>query len=164
VVDPSLLFNNSKKILDGLVSVSSSCSDFRELKTFSAESLVEGLFNEDVSGGGDDGGEEGEHDGDEAGWEERRPVLGGGVDPSHQEVVVTIGESFALEVEFNSSSFVELSSGFSTEGQVSDVEVSILGEFHPLGVLSLLDAVGGPVPSVLTFDDVEFSFNFKSHD
>jgi hypothetical protein len=47
-VEPSLFFNNSEKVLNGLVSVGSGGSNFGEFKTYSSESFVKGLFDEDI--------------------------------------------------------------------------------------------------------------------
>jgi len=104
-----------------------------------------------------------EDNGDELHWEEGWPVLFWGIDPSEQEVVITVGETLSLVEEFLSGSFVELGSGGIAQGQVRNVEVGVSGPLDPLTELVSLDSVHWPVPSVLGLYDVEFSVESESH-
>jgi len=44
------------------------------------------------------------------------------------------------------------------------MEVSVLSLSNPVSPLGPLETVGRPVPSILRFDDVEFSIKSKGHD
>lgn len=78
--------------------------------------------------------------------------------------MITIRKTFSLVEKFLRSGFVEFSAHLITEGHPSHVEVSILGILDPVSPLSLLKAVGRPVPSVLGFDNVELTVKPHSHD
>ncbi len=71
--------------------------------------------------------------------------------------MVTIGKSFGFEEELLSSSFVKLLSGFWAKREVDNMLVSILAELNPIGIFGSLNAMNGPIPTSLTFNDVEFS-------
>jgi len=71
--------------------------------------------------------------------------------------------TFTLEEEILSSFLVELGSEFWFQGHPRNVEVSILCILDPISPLVSLDTVNGPIPSILTFNDVEFAIESESH-
>lgn len=77
--------------------------------------------------------------------------------------MITIRKTFSLVEKFLRSSFVEFSAHLITEGHPSHMEVGILSVFNPVSPLSLLKTVGRPVPSVLGFDNVEFTVKPHCH-
>jgi len=111
--------------------------------------VVDSLVEEDIHGGGRDLAYNGESNRCEVGREERRPVVEGGIDPSEEEVVVSIWVAFSGEEELLSSSLVELCSGSSIEWHVDYVEVNILSHLDPVSELVSLDVVHRPVPGIL---------------
>lgn len=89
---------------------------------------------------------------------ERRPVLLSCVDPTEEEVVVTIGNSLGLEEEVLGSFFIELGSSTGAKRHVNNVEVSVLGILDPVSELVPLDGVYRPVPGVLGLYYIQLSF------
>jgi len=162
-INPSLNFRHSNNVLNSHVFASSSSSNVREFKPYSSKSLIQGLFNENVSHIGHEVAKNWENNWEEVRWHERRIVAFRSINPSEEEVVISIWETFMCEVEFNSCSFVELGTSIFTEWQPANVEISVLCPLDPLSVKSLLDTVIGPIPSILTFNDIEFPFDSASH-
>lgn len=71
--------------------------------------------------------------------------------------MIAVGETFRSEKEFVSGFLVELSASTVAKGHPCNVEVGILGVLDPLGPGGALEAVGGPVPSILRLANVELA-------
>ena len=99
----------------------------------------------------------GKEDRDHVLGQEWRPVVGSGVDPSEEEVVVAVWETYSLVEEFLCSCLVELMPLGVAEGHPGDVEVGILSLEDPVFPLGALEAVSGPVPGILRLADVKFA-------
>lgn len=96
--------------------------------------------------------------------QQRRPVVLGSVDPTVQEVVVTIRKTLGFEKEILSFFFIELGSCLSAETVVCDVEVSVICILQPVSPFGSLETVGWPIPGVLRLDDIEFAIKAEGHD
>ena len=149
LVDPAFNFSHCHELVKSEVSLSTLGSNLFKIQTFSSESLVKGLTNENVRSNIVKIFENRKDDGEEAWWDERGQVVLRGINPTEKEVVITVGEAFSHFEEFNSSCFVELSSCFSAQGHVNNIEVGVAGPLNPLLERSLLDSSLRPVPSTL---------------
>lgn len=74
----------------------------------------------------------GEENWHESGRENGRQIVAGCVDPSKEEVVVSVREAFSGEVELLCSSFIEFSSRLRAEWHVRHMEIGILSPLGPL--------------------------------
>ena len=149
MINPSLLFNNSEKVLHGLIPTGSLCSDLLYVEALSTESLVQCLSDEDISGVGAEVVNHGEKNGDEARREERWPVVHCGVDPAKEEVVVTVGKPLSLPEELLSRGLVETGSSFLGKRHVRNMEISVSCPLLPVSPVVALDTLVRPVPSIL---------------
>ena len=163
-VNPTFDLYLSHQVLNCKVSSASFTCNLFNGEAGCTKSLVECLTNENVSGVRNKVFKDREENRNKSRREERRPVFDWGVDPSEQEVVVTVGETFGSEEELLSCSLVELCASLSAEGHVGDVEVSISCPLLPVRPLVALNAMVRPVPSVLRFDNIEFTIKAESHD
>lgn len=163
MVNPAFLFNDSKKILDSLVSASSLSSNLLEIEALSTKSFVQCLSNEDVGRVGAKVLNDGEQNWNEARWEERRPVVDSGINPSEEEVVITIRETVSFPEELLSSCLIEFCTSLWAKRHVNHVEVGITSPDFPVGPLVSLNSLVGPVPSILGFDDIEFTIESEGH-
>jgi len=78
--------------------------------------------------------------------------------------VVAVRQALGLEEEIVGFLLVELGARVSRERVVGDVEASVLGKLEPVSPLGALEAVSGPVPSVLGLDNVELAIEAEGHD
>jgi len=117
---------------DGHALVSSLSSDVSNVQVLGSKSKVQSLREE--VGGGLRGNHlnNREHDWHKLVWKEWWQVVTWSVDPSVQEVVVTVWQTGSLVEEVHSFLVVEVSADVLSQWQVRDVET---------GVLSLLDPV-----------------------
>lgn len=106
---------------------------------------------------------DGEKRGNEVRGEEAGVRSVGGINPSEKEVMVTIWHTFDSLEPFISSGGVELSSGFSGQGEPSDLEVSVVSPLDPIGEGVHLETFSWPVPGSLGFSDVQFTIDPESH-
>jgi len=74
-----------------------------------------------------------------------REIISGRVDPSEQEVVITIGQSLDREEKFVGSGLIECSPLLCVQGNPIDQEISSLSLFDPLSVRGSLDSISRPV-------------------
>lgn len=78
--------------------------------------------------------------------------------------MVTIGKTFRCEEKVLGSFFIKFLAYVRSQWQPRDMEVSIFSLFDPISPLSALKTMGGPIPGVLGFNDVELTIEAKSHD
>jgi hypothetical protein len=71
------------------------------------KSLVKSLVNENISNIGKDLINHAENNGEESRWHKRWVIHNGCIDPSEEEVVISVWETFCQVEEFMGSSFVE---------------------------------------------------------
>lgn len=86
-------------------------------------------------------------------WE----VLGVGVDPSEEEVVVSVWHAFDGFEPFVDGGLVELSSDLLLKRKCDDVEASVSCPLNPCFEWVDLDTSTRPVPSALAFHNVELA-------
>jgi hypothetical protein len=89
--------------------------------------------------------------------------VGGGIEPSPEEIVIAIRNTFDGSEEFYSSIIVPFGLDFGFQGKPSNMETSISSPFNPLLIGVQLDTSSGPVPTGLGFGNVEFTVNTDSH-
>jgi len=95
--------------------------------------------------------------------QKRRPVVLSSINPSKQKVVIAIRKTLCQEKEVLSFLLVELCSCCGVERKMDYMKVSITSPSYPIRPFVSLDTVYWPVPSVLRFNNVKFSFESKSH-
>lgn len=78
--------------------------------------------------------------------------------------MVTIGHAFNGLEPFDGSGVVELVFDFLSQGQVSNVETSILSVLLPILPAVSLDFLLRPVPSILRFNSLDFTVDFQKSD
>lgn len=74
--------------------------------------MVKSLVVEDINNVGKETFEYGEDNWEKSRWDKRWEVIYWGINPTKEEVVITVGKTFSLEEEFLSGGFIEDSSGF----------------------------------------------------
>lgn len=154
-VFPAVFLDDGHDFGKAHVLLSSESCKLSDALALNTESLVHSLCKHSVNWSGEDLAEHGEKDGWEIEWKERGPVVSWSVDPSEEEVVVSIWESFVRFEPGGGISLVELLGGIVTEWEPSDVEASFIGLLEPGLDWCSLDTSGWPVPCVLRFNDVE---------
>ena len=78
--------------------------------------------------------------------------------------MVAVRQALGLKEEIVGFLFVKLGTRFSRKRMMCHVKASVLGILEPVSPLGALETVGGPVPSVLGFNNVEFAIKAKGHD
>lgn len=131
-----------------------------QVEVVGTQSLVDGFTDEGLGDSGDELFDEGQHGVNEVDIENSRQVLVFSIDPTEQEIVVTIWHTFNGLEPFDGSGVVELSSDFLSQGQVSNIETSVLGVLLPVLPAVSLDFLLRPVPGILRFNSLDFTVDF----
>ena len=94
---------------------------------------------------------------------ERRPVVFSSINPSEEEVVISVRSAFCFKEEFLGSSLIKFSSRFCTQGHMNNMEISVFSILNPVAEFVSLNVMYRPVPCVLAFNNVKFSVESKCH-
>lgn len=163
-VHPSVLFNLGHKFRESGTSFSSNNGKFGDSESLGTQSHVHGSTEDGVSFGGHDLLENGEHSREEFRGEDGGEAGVGGIDPSEEEVVETVGHAFHGLEPISSSGGVELLGILLFQGEPGDVVVSIMSVLHPFRELVSLDTLLRPVSSIVGLNDVEFTVDTEGND
>jgi len=160
---PAILLWDGHQLGEGHSLLGSSGSNSWNIKSSGSKALVESFSEHDVDLLWNYLAHEFEKNWGKLLWQKWWVVVILGVDPSVQEVVVTVWKAF-MGLEPLSGGFnVELGSGSFAKWQPNDIEASILSLLDPGLERSSLDSSSWPIPSVLRLDNVEFVVEPHSH-
>jgi hypothetical protein len=162
-VFPAVNLDHCHDILNTHAFLSSYHCDFLDVFAFNTKTLVEGLSEDVVGCCWMDFLENRENNWDGLGRKKWRPVVGGAVNPSKHEIVVTVWETFSLEEKINGGLFVEILAYVSPQRKPSNMKVNFLSSLDPISPESALKTADRPKPGFLRLNYVEFPVKAKSH-
>ena len=136
-----------------MLDIQASCSQ-TEVQSFAEE--VVGNFRREIL-------DNGEHDGYKLVGEEGRPVVVGSVNPAVEEIVVSVGKSLGFEEPLLGCLLVKNGSSFGVKRIPSNVETSLFSLFDPIGPFCALNAMCGPVPTILALANVKLAVKTQRH-
>jgi len=163
-VNPSVLLRHGHYILNCHVLGSSEGSLFRDFEASSSKAFVNCLREKDVDGARNNLFQDWEKNRNHLVGYNWRPVVSGCVDPSEQEVVVSIRKSFSFVEEWLGGCLVEFGAHLIAQWHPGHMEVSIFCLLNPFSPLGLLETVGRPVPGILGLNDIKLTIETQSHD
>ncbi len=160
---PAIDLSHSHDVLNAHVFAGSDLGDLRDVLAIDSKSLVQSFGEEVVGKSGLDFLDEFEHNGDPFSGEQRRPVIIGGVDPTVEEVMVSIGKTLSVEEKVIGCLLVKDLARGGAQRMPLDMEIGMLSILDPILPEGSLKTVSGPVPGILRLNNVELAIEAQSH-
>jgi hypothetical protein len=145
------------------IRIGSYSSNTFDIMTNSFEPLVQSLVEEDIDVLWHYLLQDIESDWKKSVRNKRRPIAICGINPSEEEVVISVGKVGGWPEELLSSSLVELGSYLWAKGEVNNVLISIFALLNPFRELCSLDSLIWPIPFTLTLNNVKFTIKSQDH-